>query len=146
MSDNGIMRKFYSGATRSSEGGKPDYEGYLSPLAVEAYGEYMLSHQKQADGTMRPSDNWQKGIPLASYMKSMWRHFLQVWKLHRGYEVKSPEDGHPVTVDEALCGLMFNVQGMLDATIRGRLRLGVRFGEDNRRHARTRQAKSPEVL
>lgn len=113
MSDDGIMRKFHTGATRSAEGEKPDPEGFLSPLVMGSFMEYMNTHRKQADGTLRASDNWQKGIPLASYMKSMWRHFWQVWMLHRGNPVKSWDDGHEVTMEEALCALFFNVQGYL---------------------------------
>ncbi len=107
------MRKFETGATRNDDSQKNDYEGFLSPLVIEAFGNYMTSHRKQADGTIRTSDNWQKGIPKDVYIKSMWRHFLDVWKLHRGYKVFSSEDGHEVNITEALCALLFNVQGNL---------------------------------
>ena len=112
------MRTFETGATRNLDTNKNDYEGFLSPLALEAFGDYMTAHRKQADGTIRDSDNWQKGIPKTAYMKSMWRHFMDLWKLHRGYEVKSPEDGHTVTVKEACCALLFNVMGYLHETIK----------------------------
>lgn len=100
------MRTFETGATRSPEEGKHDFEGFLSPLALERFAEYMTKHRKQADGQLRASDNWQKGIPLDSYMKSAWRHFFEAWKAHRGLPVK--ED-----IEESLCALMFNVQGYL---------------------------------
>jgi len=57
------MRTFGGGATRNSDQGKPDYEGFLSPLVIIRYGEYMTRHRVQADGNIRDSDNWQKGIP-----------------------------------------------------------------------------------
>ena len=107
------MRTFNTGATRNSDNEKYDYEGFLSPAALEVFAAYMHLHRKQADGKLRDSDNWQKGIPKEAYMKSMWRHFFDVWKLHRGYTVVSSEDGHTVTMEEALCALMFNVQGYL---------------------------------
>jgi hypothetical protein len=97
------VRKFDTGATRDTDEGKPDYEGYLSPLVIEAYGEYMLKHQEQSDHTQRSSDNWQKGIPKEQYMKSGWRHFKDWWKSHR----KGTPDR------EAMLALMFNVMGYL---------------------------------
>src|SRR5690348_5131587 len=66
----GIHRKtrfFNAGATRDTAEGKPDYPGFLSPLVVKRFGEYMLKHQVQSDGTLRSSSNWKKGIPLEAY-------------------------------------------------------------------------------
>jgi len=100
------VRTFNTGATRSAEEGKHDYEGFLSPLALERFAEYMTKHRVQADGSLRASDNWQKGIPLDSYCKSAFRHFFEFWKAHRGLPVK--ED-----IEESLCALLFNVQGYL---------------------------------
>jgi hypothetical protein len=105
------MREFKTGATRDSDETKNDYEGFLSPIVIESFGNYMTIHRKQADGNLRDSDNWQKGIPLDVYMKSMWRHFLDVWKLHRGYPVF--KDGHQWTKEEALNALLFNVMGYI---------------------------------
>jgi len=100
------MRTFNTGATRDSEQNKKDYEGYLSPLVLDRFAEYMLKHQTQADGAFRSSDNWQNGIPKDAYMKSGWRHFMDWWTEHRGY--KSREG-----LEDALCALLFNVQGYL---------------------------------
>lgn len=97
------MRTFDTGATRDTDDGKLDFEGFLSPVVIKAYAEYMHKHRVQADGSMRDSDNWQKGIPVDAYMKSMWRHFFAVWEKHRA------EDDNT----EDLLALMFNVQGML---------------------------------
>ncbi len=97
------MRTFKSGATRDSDNTKYDFEGFLSPLALEAFASYMHENRIQADGSLRDSDNWQKGIPKSAYMKSMFRHFFAVWKNYRlGKDYK-----------EDLCALMFNVQGLL---------------------------------
>lgn len=104
------MRTFDTGATRDTAKGKPNYEAYLSPLVIERFGEYMLQHQVQADGTEREGDNWQRGIALNVYMDSMWRHFLDVWSIHRNWK---DED-----ITEALCALYFNVQGMLHEVLK----------------------------
>jgi hypothetical protein len=97
------MRVFKTGATRDVDENKLDFEGFLSPLAIEAFAEYMHKNRLQADGKLRDSDNWQKGIPKDAYMKSMWRHFFTVWKNYRA----------GVDYKEDLCALMFNVQGLL---------------------------------
>ena len=100
----GEIRQFNTGATRDTDVGKNDYEGYLDPKVIEMYGNYMTKHRKQSDGNLRDSDNWKKGIPRDAYIKSAWRHFLDVWMEHRGYKSK---DG----MDEALMALLFNIMG-----------------------------------
>lgn len=110
------IRKFETGATRDSEEGKYDYEGFLSPLVLEEYGKYMHKHRKQTDGNLRDSDNWQKGIPRTAYIKSLWRHLFQLWKLHRGLETRD-EKGALVTIPEACSAILFNVQGYLFETL-----------------------------
>ena len=102
------MRKFASGATRDSDETKLDYEGFLSPLVLRRFAEYMHQHRLQADGKLRDSDNWQKGIPLDAYMKSGWRHFMDWWACHRASQDPA----------EALCALLFNVQGYLHEILR----------------------------
>ena len=102
------MRVFETGATRDSDETKHDPEGFNHPLVELRFCEYMTKHRVQADGGLRDSDNWQKGIPLNAYMKSMWRHMLDVWLHHRGggYKAKEP-------LEEALCALRFNIDGYL---------------------------------
>lgn len=100
-----MNRTFHTGANRNSEEGKIDYEGHISPLVIEAFGQYMHKHRFLEDGSMRDSDNWQKLFGEEHYsvcMKSLWRHFFDVWKEHRGH--KSREG-----MNDALAGLMFNV-------------------------------------
>ena len=103
-------RTFDTGATRDQDTTKFDYEGFLSPLALTCFAAYMHAHRVQSDGTLRNSDNWQKGIPLESYMKSMWRHLMTVWMHHR--EVPKVKDEWE-SQEEALCGVIFNAQGYL---------------------------------
>ncbi len=117
---SGKIRKFDTGATRDSEQGKNDYEGFLSPLVIQRFGDYMTLHRKQSDGSLRDSDNWQKGIPITAYMKSLWRHFLDLWFLHRGHKRYDSKDKHEITKEEALCAILFNVQGYLHEVLKER--------------------------
>ena len=100
------MRIFKTGATRDNDEGKIDYEGFYNPLVVQRFGEYMDKHRHQADGQIRTSDNWQKGIEKSAYMKSAFRHFHDWWMEHRGY---ASREG----LEDALCALIFNAQGYL---------------------------------
>lgn len=106
------QRVFETGATRSPLGEKLQYEGYLSPLALKRFAEYMRKHQTQSDGTMRDSDNWQKGIPKGSLMDSAMRHFMDWWMHHRQYQTHAAEP-----LEEALCGLLFNCMAYLKAVL-----------------------------
>ena len=112
MENENTMRVSATGATRNTDNHKNDYEGFLSPKVIQAFGDYMHSHRKQADGKLRDSDNWQKGLNPEWYMKSMWRHFLDVWSIHRGI-ARFDETGREIDLEEALCATLFNVQGML---------------------------------
>jgi hypothetical protein len=115
------MREFKTGATRDSDDTKNDYEGFFSPLVIERYGNYMTKHRKQADGQLRDSDNWQKGMPKEVYIKSMWRHFLDVWFIHRGYKRFDKQRNEEITLQEALCALLFNVMGYLFEDLKEKL-------------------------
>ena len=111
------MRTFLSGATRDSDVNKLDFEGFLSPLALQAFAEYMHENRVQSDGKVRASDNWQKGIPLDAYMKSMWRHFFAVWSTYRGVHDEEMWEWGDVQITN-LCALLFNVQGMLHEMVK----------------------------
>ena len=107
------MRTFDSGATRDNDAAKPDFEGILSPLALQRYGAYMQKHRVQADGMVRASDNWQKGIPLDAYMKSLLRHVMALWYTHR---YAKGED-----IEESLAAILFNAQGYLHELLKAKL-------------------------
>ena len=104
------MRKFKTGATRDTEDGKIDYEGFLSPLVIDRFAQYMQKHRFQADGQVRDSDNWQKHFGDKHYdvcMKSLWRHFMDLWLEHRGF--KSREG-----IENAMMGILFNIMAYAD--------------------------------
>lgn len=107
-----VPRVFASGASRDTDEGKLDFEGFLSPAVLQAFAEHMQKNRLLADGSMRASDNWQKGIPRDQYMKSMWRHFFAVWLKHR---TAAP----PESAREDLCALLFNVMGVLFEDLKG---------------------------
>jgi len=110
-SDAPSVRAFDTGATRSSDAGRYDPEGFLSPIVIERFCEYMQRNRVRPDGSTRASDNWQAGIPIDQYMKGAWRHFLHLWTRHRGYQVMDEKVAKDMEDD--LCALLFNVQGML---------------------------------
>ena len=107
------MRKFKTGATRNDDTNKYDFEGFLSPAVIQRFGKYMHSHRYQADGSIRDSDNWQKGMSKDAYMKSLLRHTIDFWSLHRENEVINPDTGEPSDKEELLCAIMFNAMGYL---------------------------------
>lgn len=101
------MREFKTGATRNDDTIALDFEGFLSPTVLYRYAAYMHKHRQQKDGNMRASDNWQKGIPLDSYMKSGLRHTFDWWIEHR------TQGGSRDGIEDALCAVIFNASGYL---------------------------------
>lgn len=111
------MRTFTTGATRDTAEGKPNYGGYLSALALRCFGRYMLKHEMQADGKKREPGNWKKGIPEDVYYESLLRHVLE--------DLVALKDGLlgrevDATVEDALCAIIFNAQGMLHERLKPR--------------------------
>jgi uncharacterized protein YfbU (UPF0304 family) len=107
---NQKIRTFETGATRDSDDNKLDFEGFLSPAVIQRYAEYMHRHRIQPNGELRDSDNWQKGIPIPQYMKSLYRHFMTIWTDHRkGTLAKSEEE---------ICAVIFNAMGILHEVIK----------------------------
>ena len=106
------VRTFDSGATRDVDDNKLDYEGFLSVAVLDRYAEYMHKNRFQKDGSIRDSDNWQKGIPRRVYMKSGVRHFFEWWRIHRGLSGDA--------VEEALCALIFNASGYLHEVLKAK--------------------------
>ena len=110
---SGTIRTFETGATRDTDQGKHDFQGYLSPLVLKRFGEYMTTHRVQPDGNVRASDNWKKGIPKREYLSSLLRHVVDLWLLHEGHPGINTQD-----IEEALCGALFNAQGYLHENLK----------------------------
>lgn len=111
MENKSVEDKFDTGALRNSDTGSLDFEACLSPKILKRYAEYIRKHRKLTDGSIRPDDNWQKGMPKERYMKSLLRHTMDAWLEHRG---ESSRDG----MEDALCAIIFNAQGMLFEVMR----------------------------
>lgn len=119
---NDTTRLFETGATRDKDDNKLDYEGFLSPIVLRAFSEYMHECRLRnipPGETIRSSDNWQKGIPLDTYMKSGLRHVMEWWLIHRGY-VAVDEKGNVMDLVKVLCAVMFNVMGYLFEVLKQR--------------------------
>lgn len=112
------LDKFITGATRNVSVDKPDYEGFLSPEVMAMYGRYMQDNRLQKNGEVRASDNWQQGIPLANYMKSLLRHVFELWYYHRtGRLPINTDTGYPFTQEQMFSAIMFNVMGYAKETL-----------------------------
>jgi len=119
MKDDGIVRTAFTGANRNSAIGKVDYEGAISPIVTQAYGEFIERHAILPDGTKRSNDNWQNLFGTYDEhkeicIKSAYRHFLDLLLEHDGF--KSREG-----IDEALGGLMFNIQAYWFAILKEKI-------------------------
>lgn len=107
------MRIFETGATRDSDFEKMDFEGFLAPIVIERYAQYMHRHRLQEDGQLRDSDNWQKMFGDKHQdvcMKSLWRHFFAVWKGYRSGNIN----------EDDICAAIFNLMAMLYGILRNK--------------------------
>ena len=105
------IRTFKTGATRNSDKEQYDYEGFMSPLVIERFGEYMNKHRIQDDGSIRDSDNWQNlfgDTHNEVCLKSGFRHFIDIWLHLDGYGKKAREG-----LEDALCAIIFNMSAIL---------------------------------
>jgi hypothetical protein len=107
------IRTFPGGANRNPDDDKHDYEGFLSPIVIHRYGEYMHKHRELSNGELRDSDNWQHGITLESYIESLYRHLVDLHLEHRGYESREG-------IEDALCGIIFNTMGYLHVVLKNK--------------------------
>ncbi len=116
----GEVREFESGATRDSDTGKYDYEGFMHPLVINKFAEYMHKHRTQQDGNLRDSDNWQKGMPTKECVKSLLRHTMDVWSISRGLTPTDFKTGDIIPLEDALCAISFNVNMILLNLLKGK--------------------------
>lgn len=99
-------RVFETGATRDSDDGKLDYEGFIAPSVWRGFAEYMHKCRLRnipPGQKVRSSDNWQKGIPQEQYIKSLIRHVMETWINWRNSKVEL----------DTLYAILFNTQGMI---------------------------------
>ena len=116
----GKVRTFSTGATRSDDSSRPLYTAYFSPLVLQRFGEYMTRHRLQPDGVLRDPANWQKGMPSASYLDGMFRHFVHAWLRLNEMPVNDPS-AEP-SLEDDLCAIFFNAQGMLHEMLKADIR------------------------
>lgn len=105
------LRKFSSGATRDTDEGKFDIEGFLNPMVLHRYFMYMHKHRVLPNGEMRASDDWQQlfGDKHKDVcMKSLLRHVHDLWLNHRKYRGLTKE-----TLEDSLCAIIFNANAYL---------------------------------
>jgi Domain of unknown function (DUF5664) len=95
------IHHFGTGAVRDTQTGKPNFYECMSPLAYWRFGEYMAKASAKYG-----EDNWTKGIPIDSYMKSLERHLVKL-KAELKYGIHL-EPG----VDHA-AAIMFNIMGLM---------------------------------
>src|SRR5229473_4576782 len=110
---------FETGARRDSDFDKLDFESFEHPLVIERFAVYMNRHRTMANGQTRDADDWQLGIPIWRYVKSLVRHVTEVRKWHRGLAVAAPFD-----IEEVLCAVIFNAHGLLFEILRRNLGQG----------------------
>lgn len=97
------MRKFETGATRDDNDSKMDYSGFIAPEFLRSFAAYMHKHRKQADGNLRASDNWKKGMPIECYKESLIRHVIDWWQAFDNKDWES--------ADDLANAITFNLQG-----------------------------------
>ena len=105
------IRQFDTGATRDTNKDKLSYVKALSPIVLQYYVNYLGKHRVQSDGNLRDWDNWKKGISQDVYFDSLGRHFMATWLLRNG--VPAFDNHGLVSLEDSLCGIMFNTMGML---------------------------------
>lgn len=124
---------FETGAMRDLSEDKLDFEGCLTPELLTAYAEYMRTTGRMANGTLRNTNNWKKGMPIGGYMKSLWRHMVA---LHAAYLSDATQDEYGGEGEfEAAMAMMFNIQGFVFERIRENpewLRIGIEHHKKRR--------------
>jgi len=95
--------------------GKLDYRGFLHPLVLKRYAEFMNLNRQMKDGSYRASNNWTQGISRGAYASSLYRHHQDV-QLHMAGEPQSAGED----LETALCAVAFNAMGLLLEVLKGR--------------------------
>lgn len=121
------MEQYGTGATRTPSEGKLSYLRALSPAVQRRYVQYLAKHRQTADG-VREFDNWKQGMPKGRYMDSLCRHMMDACLLYFGYE---PSD-LSYDMEDLLCAIRFNVDGLLFELIHDHGRITPSFREQIR--------------
>jgi hypothetical protein len=104
------IRQFETGANRDTQDGKLVYEAFFSPIVLRRMAEYMHGHRTQSNGAMRAGDNWQSGLPVATYQDSLVRHLVDAWYAWRVYGWRGQTQR---ALEDLLCAIVFNASGYL---------------------------------
>jgi len=115
--DDAAIRTFATGATRTAADNKLRFDGFLSPLSLVRYAEYMHEKREMPDGSRRDPDNWKKGITEQSYYESLLRHAVDLMLHNDGY----PELAEEPDIESVVCAIMFNAHGLLHEKVKARL-------------------------
>lgn len=105
------IRQFDTGGVRDSDEEKFDIEGFLNPLVLNRYFEYMHKHRNLPNGKKRDSDNWQSFFGVNHNdvcIKSLLRHVQDLWLHHRGYSKVTKE-----IIEDSICAIIFNANAYL---------------------------------
>jgi hypothetical protein len=89
----------------------------------------MHAHRVQADGNVREANNWKKGMSPEVYLESMFRHVMDLWILQEGGSFIDVNTDEGFQVEEALCAIMFNAEGMLHEILKDQDSLVYRDGD-----------------
>jgi len=112
-----MPRIFETGSSRNSDEGKLDYAGFNAPIVEWIFAQYMHKHRFLEDGTMRASDNWQKGFPQEEILKSLVRHVKDLELIAAGYNLT--EHGKDVSMTDVLCAIRFNTNAYILSIVKG---------------------------
>jgi hypothetical protein len=123
------IRVLKSGALRDTDNGKFEYLGFMEPYNDYSFAKFMHKHRLLPDGTMRASNNWQKGFGREVTIQSLVRHVEDLKLLYTGYFVyefreggkaerivlrkklkKLPKNYKEIDVEECCNAIRFNVE------------------------------------
>lgn len=113
-----VVREFPTGAVRDLVQDKLDFRGFISPKALRRFAAYMNKNRKLADGSLRNSDDWKKGIPISVYIESLLRHTFEYWELVDDGFFLSQDEALMREADEVICGILFNAMGYIHERVK----------------------------
>lgn len=93
--------QFDTGAVRDTQAGKPNFLECMSPFTMHRYGAYMAKASAKYG-----EDNWTKGIPPESYLKSLERHLMKLKEEFKFGFTREPGVDHAAAI-------MFNIMGFI---------------------------------